>query len=150
VGLGGESVKFEPGTFFVGIIDFFAVLVPGAVVVYLLSPEAEHLVSTFVFPRRMGENEGLMLFAFASYVFGHFIFLMGSLLDPLLYDKIRDATAERQKKWIDATEEQRKRWFDDGERPAWRITRRLAARIFKDDPELAVSQAGAGRVRCRK
>ncbi len=88
-------MSFEPEKFFVGIIDFFSILLPGAVLTYmfknavgpqLLGPEYGHLQNT----------EGWALFLFSSYVLGHFLFFVGSWLDDIAYDPLRKITDKEQ------------------------------------------------------
>lgn len=76
----------KPSDLFVGVIDFFSTLVPGAIAAFFLSsemptpagwPSIEH-----------GSAEGWVVFAVVAYVLGHLIAAVGSaLLDPL-YDRV--------------------------------------------------------------
>lgn len=71
----------KPSDFFITILDFFAVLLPGAAAAYFIAEEASarHWVST------LANTWQPVGFAMAAYVLGHLIFLLGSYLDPL-YD----------------------------------------------------------------
>ncbi len=119
-------MNFAPEQFFIGVFDFFSIVLPGALLTYLFKDN--------VGPPFFGDNyqklagtEGWLVFLFSSYLVGHFVFLLGSwLLDDHLYDPIRSATYVRQV-----------RRLAKGERlsPIW--ARWLAARLFKrnvDDP----------------
>ena len=82
-------MNFEPQKFFIGLIEFFSVLLPGALLTYLLKDD--------VGPRFLDQDyrslvgvQGWTAFIFTSYLLGHFIFLLGSQLDEL-YDAIRKA-----------------------------------------------------------
>jgi 8-oxo-dGTP pyrophosphatase MutT (NUDIX family) len=121
-------MSFEPEKFFVGIIDFFSILLPGAVLTYLfknavgpqlLGPEFGHLQST----------EGWVLFLFSSYVLGHFLFFVGSWLDDLAYDPLRKMTDKEQITRLLA-----------GRGLSPRILRRVAWLCFKKDADAALDQ----------
>jgi hypothetical protein len=84
----------EPKKFFVGVIDFFSVLMPGALLTYNLMDFG---------PKLLGERysqltgaAGWLAFFFSSYILGHFIFLLGAVLDDFFYDPIREATRSKQ------------------------------------------------------
>lgn len=90
-------MNFEPQKFFIGLMDFFAILLPGALLTYLFMDD--------VGPAALGERyhklisaesctEAWAAFLFASYLSGHLIFLLGSWLD-VIYDWRRD----RPLKW---------------------------------------------------
>jgi 8-oxo-dGTP pyrophosphatase MutT (NUDIX family) len=115
----------EPGKFFVGLIDFFAVWLPGALLVYLLKDPA----AAAVLPPHIAEQlklldntEEWVVFLFASYVAGQFLFLLGSLLDEWLYDRLRSGTADGQI-----------RRLAGGARLSARLSRELGSRLFNND-----------------
>jgi 8-oxo-dGTP pyrophosphatase MutT (NUDIX family) len=89
-------MSFEPQKFFVGLIDFFAVWIPGALLTYLL---LGGIKLSFWDPARfqpLQQPGSIIVFLFASYLLGHFIFLLGAgLLDHFVYDPIRRATRKR-------------------------------------------------------
>jgi 8-oxo-dGTP pyrophosphatase MutT (NUDIX family) len=90
-------MDFEPEKLFIGLTDFFAILLPGALLTYVI--DALGLGRALIGSRytNLTGPAGWVAFFFASYLFGHFIFLLGSwLLDDYVYDKIRDATSWRQ------------------------------------------------------
>lgn len=83
-------MNFEPQKFFVGLIDFFAVLMPGALLTFLIQDHAG--------PRILGDSYWSLqgapawaVFVFSSYLLGNFAFLLGASLDPL-YDALRKTT----------------------------------------------------------
>ncbi len=123
-------MSFEPQKFFIGLIDFFSILLPGALLTYMLKDDMG--------PRLLGEGylklvgtEGWIAFLFSSYLLGHFIFLLGSwLLDDHVYDRIREATYEEQIKRL-----------AKGEKLSSALARWLAARLIKRVSDQAVSQA---------
>ena len=79
----------KPNDFFVGIIDFFAILLPGACGVAILEPLfTKHFLDEIIsLPQ---SSVGLWaLFMVLSYFLGHLIFLTGSSLD-WFYNKVRE------------------------------------------------------------
>ena len=121
-------MTFEPQKLFIGLIDFFSILLPGALLTYLLrqaDPALFFGLSTYL--NKQG-TEGALVFLFSCYVLGHFLFLVGSLLDDWLYDPIRTRTEEKQ---IENLLRGRKR------SPA--VVRWLAARLFKSSPNRALN-----------
>jgi ADP-ribose pyrophosphatase YjhB (NUDIX family) len=108
-------------------MDFFSILLPGALLTYLLQDD--------VGPRILGVRyygltgaEGWIVFLFSAYLLGHFIFLVGSwLLDDRIYDPVRKATYEAQI-----------RELAKGEKLSWRWVRWLAGHVFKEDVDMAV------------
>jgi len=88
-------VTFEPHKFFIGLVDFFSILMPGALLTYLGKDWAS---TTFpnLFCFDSEGVEGLAVFFFSSYILGHFLFLIGSLLDDLVYEPVRNATGPKQ------------------------------------------------------
>lgn len=91
-------MDFEPQKFFIGLIDFFSILLPGAVLTYLLKGTAGPWVLGNNGYHRLidTEAEKWIVFLFASYLLGHFLFLIGSLLDDYVYDPIRKRTDKEQ------------------------------------------------------
>ena len=78
----------KPGDIFVGILDFFSIIMPGAVVVFAISPWChENVFNGGVLPTINTEAHHWVAFGFASYFVGHCIFLIGSQLDEPVYDK---------------------------------------------------------------
>lgn len=87
-------MDFEPQKFFIGLIDFFSILLPGVLVTYLM--KWEYLLATDEYATLV-DTKGWIAFLFSSYLLGHFIFLLGSLLlDNHVYDTIREATDQGQ------------------------------------------------------
>jgi len=80
-------MNFKPLDFFIGLIDFFSILLPGAILTYL---EIDYLN---ILLNGVFENEESTKFTIAflisSFVIGHFVFALGSLLDKYIYDRLR-------------------------------------------------------------
>jgi hypothetical protein len=89
-------VGFEPQKFFIGMIDFFSILLPGVIVTYVLSGDAGDSLLGEAYPDLEG-GEAVAFFLVVSYLLGHFVFLVGAaVLDDLVYDPLREATVGRQ------------------------------------------------------
>jgi ADP-ribose pyrophosphatase YjhB (NUDIX family) len=87
-------MNFDPQKFFIGLMDFFSILLPGALLTWLLMDE----VGPVVLGDRYATLSGLQAWAaflFASYLVGHLVFLLGSWLDEL-YDWARRYTLNTQ------------------------------------------------------
>lgn len=84
-------MNFEPQKFFIGVIDLFSVLLPGAVLTFLLKGPLWRLLGY-----KPGSDE-VVIFLIVSYLLGHFIFLIGSaVLDDYIYDPVKAATFAEQ------------------------------------------------------
>ena len=110
-------MEFDPQKFFIGIIEFFSVLLPGAILTVLLGVPSTDI--------GMHDAKGWMLFFGSSYVLGHFLFLIGSFLDNTAYGPLRDLTKETKIL-------QEKRLF--GPLLQW-----IVKHLFKDGPDAAVT-----------
>ena len=116
-------MNFEPEKFFIGLMDFFSILLPGALLTYFV----QDVGGPWLFGPRYanaGETESAIRFLISSYLLGHFIFLAGSWVDELLYDPFRKGTDRGQIEKLAAGEMLSPRWF-----------RRLAIWFFKNDDE---------------
>jgi hypothetical protein len=77
----------KPSDFFIGVTDFFAVLLPGAAVVYLLQPIVLTVTRRPWLPAT--PTEGWVLFLVLAYIAGHLLHAIGSwLLDHYIYDEL--------------------------------------------------------------
>jgi hypothetical protein len=83
-------MKFEPGSFYFGVVDFFSILLPGALLAYFLYGPLGPKVFGPVMPAIQdgATGAGWVIFLFAAYLLGHIVFLIGSYLDNL-YDPVR-------------------------------------------------------------
>lgn len=110
-------MNFEPQKLFIGLVDFFSVWLPGAILTFLLRDTLKPLL---LGPRPLGEVEAWAIFLFGSYLAGHFIFLIGAQFDWMFYDRLHEATPAGQI-----------RRLAKGKRRSWPTTRMLARRLFK-------------------
>ena len=121
-------MSFEPEKFFVGVIDFFSILMPGALVVYLYREQIASAVlkeDGFQFQK----TEDWMVFLFLSYLLGHIVFLFGSWLDEL-YDWLRKGTSAGQSARLAS-----------GKNFSHQRKQALAGFLFRRNPDEAVTQA---------
>lgn len=115
---------FEPQKFFIGVIDFFSVLLPGVVLTFFVKAALWRVLEY-----KPGADE-LAVFLIVSYLLGHFIFLIGSQLDDYVYDRIKAATFAEQVTNVAGGKKLS---------PFW--ARLLASAIIKKNAPLPVRQA---------
>ncbi|HEX5483992.1 MAG TPA: hypothetical protein VFZ08_15325, partial [Terriglobia bacterium] len=131
-------MDFDPQKFFIGLTDFFAVLLPGALVTYFLNQAG---IGKALLGNGFADLQGpagWVAFFFASYLLGHFVFLLGSwLIDDHVYDKIRAATPFQQVKRL-AGGKKKARGGDEVSSPLFTW---LAKRLIRETSDRAVSQA---------
>jgi hypothetical protein len=113
---------FEPQKFFIGLINFFAIWVPGALLTFL----AGHVLAAAP-PWPPMDVADWIVFLLVSYLAGHFVFALGSLLDRPVYDYLRRGTRDRQ---LDL--------LASGERICPRPVRWLSRIMFEDHDEALV------------
>jgi hypothetical protein len=78
----------KPSEFYVGVLDFFAILLPGAIATAILAPRIGYLVLGPLVIVPTSEPGKWAAFLTCSYFLGHLLFLVGSYLDRL-YDTLR-------------------------------------------------------------
>jgi hypothetical protein len=125
-----KAMELKPETFFIGLIDFFSILLPGAVVAYLAKDHLPPGLLPEDFLKDPHEGEAWAVFLFTSYILGHFVFLMGSKLDDWVYQRLWDAVGDAKR---DA----------EGEPvtgPSSPIVQSLARKIFGKTPTLALDE----------
>jgi hypothetical protein len=86
----------KPGDFLIGVLDFFAILLPGSMATWLVTryvPSADLLRHLSFGPGQAEPDSSTLWAAFllSSYVLGHFVFMAGSRLDSS-YDRWRRRT----------------------------------------------------------
>lgn len=72
-------MNFDPQKFFIGLMDFFSILLPGALLTYLLMGDVGLVVLGDRYAK-LAYAEAWAAFLFASYLFGHQIFQIGRLV----------------------------------------------------------------------
>ena len=119
----------EPQKFFIGVIDLFSILLPGAVLTYLFKDELGCWILRGGYSNLHGA-EGWVVFLFSSYILGHFLFFVGSGLDAWVYDSLRKMTDKNQITRI-----------LEGRKLSPAILRQLAWLCFKKDADAALDRA---------
>ena len=79
-------MNFEPQKFFIGLMDFFSILLPGALLTYLLMDEVGPVVLGYEKYQAITGAEGVAVFVITSYLLGHLVFLLGAWWLDELYD----------------------------------------------------------------
>jgi hypothetical protein len=77
----------KPADFFIGVIDFFAIILPGALLAYLALVALRQNHPPLVDLPRENTAPGWVAFALSSYLLGHFASLIGAFFLDGLYDK---------------------------------------------------------------
>lgn len=124
-------MNFDPQKLFIGLIDFFSIIMPGALLAYFLKDTVAQWYSLEGgYP--LDSVEAVTVFLFASYLLGHFAFLVGAVLDDWIYDPVRSSASAGQI---------RRLAHGKSLSPSW--LRRLAqlGMIFGKNADAAVSQA---------
>jgi hypothetical protein len=80
-------MSYKPADFFVGVMDFFSVLLPGALLAFLGRDFAHQHVFVPPLPELHNTAEAWVVFAFASYLLGQFTFLVSATFMDDLYDQ---------------------------------------------------------------
>jgi hypothetical protein len=121
-------MSFDPQKFFIDLMDFFSILLPGALLTFILMGDAGSVVLGLRASELVGP-EGWAAFLFVSYLLGHLVFLLGSWLDEF-YDWARRYTLNTQIELL----ARRNRLLP---RPA----RALIWLVFRGERNLAVNRA---------
>ncbi len=122
-------MNFDPQKLFIGLVDFFSILLPGALLTFLLAGDLGPVVLGNGYNALTG-SAAWAAFLFASYLAGHLVFLLGSWLDEI-YDWIRGYTAN----------EQIRRLARGGAMLPWPI-RAMVWLVFKHERNVAVDRVG--------
>ena len=85
----GETKVPKPSEFYVGVLDFFAILLPGAIATAILAPRFAPLVLGPLIPAPASDAAAWVTFGVFAYFLGHLIFLVGSYLD-VFYNRLRE------------------------------------------------------------
>lgn len=79
----------KPSEFYVGVLDFFAILLPGAIATAILVPRYGDLIVGPLIPDLASDAAKWGTFLICAYFAGHLIFLVGSYID-FLYGVLRE------------------------------------------------------------
>jgi hypothetical protein len=79
----------KPSEFYVGVLDFFAILLPGAIATAILIPRYSDLIVGPLILALTNDTAKWVAFIICAYFTGHLIFLLGSYIDSL-YNSLRE------------------------------------------------------------
>ncbi len=82
-------MAYKPVDFFVGAVDIFAVLMPGAVFTAVSASLLTDDLLGIAVPTATNTVEFWVAFGVGSYLFGHLLFAAGSILDSVIYAPVR-------------------------------------------------------------
>lgn len=117
----------KPSDVFVGVIDFFSTLVPGAIATFFLLTASWYQDPDWWPYIERGSPEGWVVFLVSAYVLGHLIAAVGSsLLDPL-YDWV-------YKRWRRASWKSVKTQLGP-DASVWAILAARVKKVLQSDPE---------------
>ena len=85
-------MTLEPQKFFIGLVDFFSILMPGAMLAYVVKDWGASKFLGVDGGFSLDRAEPYIVFFFASYLLGHFVFLLSAALDEWVYDPVRALT----------------------------------------------------------
>jgi hypothetical protein len=84
----------KPSEFFVGLLEFFAILLPGYIATAFLAPRVSPYVGGSLVAAPTTEAERWVLLLVGAYLVGNLLFHAGSSVDSV-YDRVRKARLER-------------------------------------------------------
>lgn len=79
-------MSYKPADFFIGVMELFAILMPGALLTFLWLDYGNKLLQNLL-PSPPGQAILWIAFFVSSYVLGHLLHHVGGLLDKWIYDK---------------------------------------------------------------
>lgn len=124
---------FDPQKLFIGVIDLFSILLPGALLTFLVRGWLGRVVLGPGGPAGLHGAEAWLAFLVSSYLLGHFVFLLGAaVLDDYIYQPVRDASRAQQLEGLAKGRRLSPRWL-----------RSLADWIVKPGADEAVRRAAA-------
>jgi ADP-ribose pyrophosphatase YjhB (NUDIX family) len=121
-------MNFDPQKLFIGLMDFFSILLPGALLTYLLKGDVGPVVLGQQRYDLLEGAQAVAAFVFVSYLVGHLVFLLGSWLDEI-YDWLRNRTLNWQVKQVARRG-----------RLLWWPVRRCISLVFKREDNRAVER----------
>ena len=81
-------MKFQPSNFYVGVIDLFAILLPGLISSLVIYHFYRLPIDNFLNFERESTNYGLIVLLFLAYFFGHIVSQLSFYLDKL-FNKLK-------------------------------------------------------------
>lgn len=89
-------MTYKPTDFFVGVMEFFAIIMPGALLAFLLLDYGKSVFGILL-PTLSGTAEKWAAFLVIAYVFGHLLHHIGGIFDKYIYDKFYVKKWKRKK-----------------------------------------------------
>lgn len=126
-------MNFDPQKIFIGLIEFFTIILPGALLTFLFKDAIGPWVLGEEKYGSLTESERWGVFLFSCYLSGHLVFLLSAWLDDYPYDILRGRFTLNQ---------QIRRLAKHGAVSS-KLTRFLVWTIFQHERNLAVERAGA-------
>jgi 8-oxo-dGTP pyrophosphatase MutT (NUDIX family) len=126
-------MNFEPQKFFIGLVDFFSILMPGAMLAYVVKDWGASAFLGSATHFQLTSVEAGLIFLFASYLLGHLVFLLSAVLDEWVYDPLRGLTD-----WGQIT---RKLARSKGLSACWKRSFAASGLLFGSGADNAVMQA---------
>lgn len=94
-------MKFSPSNFYIGIVDLFAILLPGAMVSLIIyHTDWLGIKSWLVFPEENNAFYVSFLFLLAAYLVGHIVSQISAYLDKWVYDKLNGKLVYHEEKHL--------------------------------------------------
>lgn len=90
-------MSYKPADFYIGVMEFFSILMPGALLTFLWLDFGARLFGGGPLPPLSGPASRWIAFIVASYVLGHLLHHVGGLLDKWIYDKLYVKRWKRRK-----------------------------------------------------
>jgi len=104
-------MDFKPENFFIGITEFFSVLLPGALLTWFFINKIQDVRFLNELKNSLPQNDAVKAAAFflVSYIAGHLIYVFASLLDKWLYSPLRNIIFQRNNDYAFKTASQIKK-----------------------------------------
>jgi hypothetical protein len=130
---------FKPSTFYISLIDLFAILLPGAIAALVIYHFNRSAIDSFL---DVGKDNtaffsGFVLL-FSAYLFGHIISQVSAYLDDFVYDPLKDKVYKDQKR-VTKVKEIRENRYGNEMTPVFVNTYKWSVfKLQKEYPEAAV------------
>ena len=89
-------MSYKPTDFFIGVMEFFAILMPGALLAFLLTDWGTPLFGDLL-PALPGAAGKWIAFLIISYVLGHLLHHLGGIIDKWIYGRLYVKQWKRRK-----------------------------------------------------
>jgi hypothetical protein len=129
---------FKPSTFYISLIDLFAILLPGAIAALVIYHFNRLAIDGFL---DVGKDNtafySSFVLLFSAYLFGHIISQVSAYLDDYVYDRLKDKVYKDQKR-VNKVKEIRENRYGNKMTPAYVNTFNWSVfKLQKEYPEAA-------------